>query len=95
MTTTIAKVKRLAIKTEDAYSFDRYSNWAACAKMLLARGMTEAQAEAVLRSKLARWAADGAKNQHYGKATSVDLARYLDKYPQQLADLFLEEGASS
>lgn len=52
----------LADFTSDAYSFDRYGRkeWILCAKMLLARGFTMIEAEAILRSKWPRWAGDAA-----------------------------------
>jgi hypothetical protein len=71
-----AAVEALAAKTEDAYSFDRYASWKACCAMLLRRGYTAEQAEAVLRSKWTRWAADASK-QIFGRATSKDLSHWM------------------
>jgi len=74
---TPADASRLAQETENAYSFDRYRNWRACAALLQRRGYTYAEAECILRSKWTRWAADHA-DAPYGRATSADLARFLD-----------------
>ena len=51
---------RLAAKTADAYSADCFGSvrWVEAAKMLLDLGLTEEQAEAVLRSKWTRWCRD-------------------------------------
>ena len=73
----------LAEATADAYSWDNYgeARWLACARMLLRRGYTEREAEAILRSKWTRWAADRAssrKGWRYGRTNSADLARMLE-----------------
>lgn len=70
--------KALAEKTSDAYSYDRYASWGACAAILLRRGFSEKEAEAILRSKWTRWAADSSEKP-YGRATSNDLASFLDR----------------
>ena len=72
----------LAAKTADAYSMPRYGNWNAVCAMLLTRGYTSEGAEAILRSKWTRWAADES-NAGYGHATSADLARFLDALPDE------------
>ena len=63
--TVTPAAKKLAVKTSDAYSADRYgcTCWIKCAALLLANGFTEEEAEAQLRSKNMRWAADGAKRE--------------------------------
>jgi hypothetical protein len=73
------RAQRVADRTKDAWSVERYGalRWRACAKMLLARGFTEREAEAILRSKWTRWAADYSKHP-YGYTTSADLSRYID-----------------
>lgn len=50
----------LAERTSDAYSAPRYGpdNWAKCADYLLSLGLSERDAEIILRSKFMRWAAD-------------------------------------
>jgi hypothetical protein len=67
----------LAARTEDAYSADAYTNgeWAKAAAMLLDRGYSEAEAEAILRSKWTRWARDAAGTY---EGTAADLAAVLD-----------------
>lgn len=72
-------VEDLADKTSDAYSATRYNSWKACVKALRKEGYDDMQIEAILRSKLTRWAADHSKNA-YGKASSVDLLKYIRKY---------------
>jgi hypothetical protein len=61
MATKVTKqehAEALARGCEDSYSFDRYASWTAVAAALLRMGLTEKQAEAVMRSKWTRWAAD-------------------------------------
>ena len=54
----------LAAKTSDAYSADAFGpiRWVQAAKMLLDYGLSEKQAEDVLRSKWTRWCRD-----HFGE----------------------------
>jgi len=80
----------LALRTEDAFSVDRYASWTSCASMLLARGLTVPQAEVILRSKYMRWAANSS-SAPYGRATSKDLARLLDQDPSGVRSLLEEE----
>jgi hypothetical protein len=75
---TIAE--RVANRTQDAYSVDRYRSWLACAKLLHGRGYTEREIETIMRSKIMRWAADWSSKPH-GRATAADLASYLDREP--------------
>jgi hypothetical protein len=77
MTTIKDRAAALSEQTATSYSWDRYSNWTAVCAMLLRRGFTEREAEAILRSKWTRWAGDGSTNA-YGHCTSKDLARFLD-----------------
>src|SRR5262245_10448041 len=76
------RAQRLAEQTADSYSHDNYGEqrWLAATHMLLKRGYTERQAEAILRSKWTRWAADMAtdRGRRYGHVNSADLARFLD-----------------
>jgi len=84
MATTIReRAQALADKTADAYSWDNYSGdrWQASIAMLLRRGYSDREAEAIMRSKWTRWAGDmasGRKGYRYGLTNSADLARFLD-----------------
>jgi len=51
----------LAIKTSDAYSYDRYGNdeWVKCIVFLMQEGYSEEEIDWVLRHKHMRWAGDG------------------------------------
>jgi hypothetical protein len=69
--------REIAKKTEDAYSFDRYSSWWMCAKVLLDRGYNEEEVEAILRSKWMRWAGD-ASHRSYGKYNSEDILNFIE-----------------
>lgn len=70
--------EELAIKCADAYSTDRYSSdWRPCVKMLRRHGLTDAQVEAVIRSKWTRWAGDAANKSD--RVNSADLERYIEK----------------
>lgn len=82
---------RVAGRTADAYSYDRYTNWAACAKALLREGYTERQAEEILRSKITRWAAD-ASGKAYGRSNGADLLRYLERNKAVAGQVFRETG---
>lgn len=48
----------IATQCADAYSADRYASWAGVAFAILSKGFTATQAEAIMRSKHMRWAAD-------------------------------------
>jgi len=69
--------RALAERTEDAYSYSTYgrNSWAECYALLRRRGYTEREAEAIMRSKWSRWAADGRQGPH---PTFKDLERFLD-----------------
>lgn len=70
--------RQLATKTEDAYMAGHYGwvSWMACCKLLLDRGYTEQESEAILRSRHMQWAADSRGN---GKTTNCAVfKRYLD-----------------
>jgi len=79
MTNTLFQkvASRIARKTRDAYSFPDYgiTSWRASCLMLLRRGYSALESEAIMRSKWTRWAADGATGR---KPTSADLKRWLD-----------------
>lgn len=66
-------------RTQDAYSYDRYAPgaWEACCFMLLGRGYTDRNVEAIMRSKWTRWAGDASSNP-YGRINSADLKRFMD-----------------
>ena len=69
----------LALKTADAYSYEAYKPgaWERAIRVLLNRGWTPRQIEAIMRSKWARWArdSDGSK---WGKSTSGTILKYID-----------------
>lgn len=75
--TQAMRIDRLTEATSDAYSFDRYASWRGCVALLVRRGYSDHEVEAILRSKWMRWAADGA-DRPYGRATSTHLAHSLD-----------------
>lgn len=66
----------------DAYSGARYGSaqWRKAARMLAVKGFTAEEIEAILRSKLTRWAADEAgRSGDDGSAKAADLIRYMEK----------------
>lgn len=73
-TATVARVLALA---EGSYSEDHYANWPAVASLLLARGYSEKEAAAIMKSKWTRWAGD-ASPAAYGKVPASALAAFLD-----------------
>ena len=68
----------LADRCGDAYSADRYGSWSAVAAVLLKQGLTERQAEVVMRSKWTRWAADQS-DARYGKVPAKVIADFVAK----------------
>ena len=73
-----------------AYSFDAFgpTEWRRAARMMAARGYSDLEIEAVLRSKWTRWSQDAA-NAYTG--TAKDLARFLDQQtPYALRQLVRE-----
>lgn len=70
---------KLAEETSNAYSADRYNSWKSVAALLADRGFNAWEAEAILRSKWTRWAAD---EFHTGsrKPSATCLAKFLDKH---------------
>lgn len=78
----------LAAKTADAYSADCFGPvmWVEAAKMLLDYGLTEEQAEAVLRSKWTRWCRD-----HFGEPQYyvAELYRMVAKATQPEIDALI------
>ena len=72
-------VRKLAGETTDAYSYSSFSVWKSVVAVFAKRGFNSWEAEAIIRSKHLRWAADCRKSQD-GHANHLDVARYLDKY---------------
>ena len=73
------RVGRLMEQTDDAYSFDNYgaSGWRGAIRMLIRRGYSDREIEAILRSKWTRWAGDASGKRH-GYNTGRDLEKFLD-----------------
>lgn len=63
-----------AVANCGGYSEGNYRSWPAVAQMLLNRGYSPVEAEAIMRSKWTRWAAD----QEMGLATVKTLENFLD-----------------
>jgi hypothetical protein len=74
---------RIAWETSDAYSADIWGSimWTQCAEMLLSMGFTEAEARAVMRSKITRWARD-----HYSDRITWlgEVATMANKYRKDI-----------
>lgn len=68
----------MANQTVDSYSSDGYTSWVSCARLLADRGFNRWEAEAILMSKIPRWAIDMWTKKT--KPTSGALANYLDTY---------------
>lgn len=66
----------LAIAATGGYSEDNYRSWPAVAQSLLDEGYTAREAEAIMRSKWTRWAADYS-GKPYGQNTAQDLLRFI------------------
>jgi hypothetical protein len=69
----------IATNTQDAYSCDRYGpgEWTKSIQLLLDRGYTQAEVEAIMRSKWTRWAGDCSDNE-YGSVAAQDLINFID-----------------
>lgn len=72
-----AQAAILAERTKDAYSFNRYGSWQEVARRLLRMGFSEAEAEAVMRSKITRWAADWYNRPYGGKCPAIAVEDYI------------------
>ena len=86
---------RVARKTCDAYSRDSYASleWYKLADWLLEQGLTEAEAETILRSKLTRWAGDSApEEREWGEYKAEDfISLWADSLKQELANILAED----
>lgn len=73
-----AEIKTLAKSTEDAYAFPTYGEreWIRAIRLLSDRGYNGRGIEAILRSKIARWAADS--RPAAAKPRGDDIINYLD-----------------
>ena len=82
----------IAAECSDAYSADRYRDWPGVALALLRRGLDDRQAEAVMRSKWTRWAADMWKGGTDENVPAKAIIAYLDKCetPESIAALTVE-----
>lgn len=91
MTHPTKLAKAIADRCSDAYSSDRYNSWAAVAQTCLDMGYDEREAEAIMRSKYTRWAADSS-GAPYGKVPAHALSTMKDRSPsmfsaKEIADL--------
>lgn len=78
----------LAASTADAYSFDKFGakNWTRCCESLLAAGYHAIEADAILRSKLMRLAADDRRSVR-ARATADDMNALLNSMrPSELRE---------
>ena len=75
----MASAQRVADRCADAYSWDRYASWTACAAECLALGFSEAETEEILRSKYMRWAGDcyATPKHRYGRYPAHFIGKYL------------------
>jgi hypothetical protein len=74
------RAKYIAEKTSGSYSFDRYKNWNAVIQMLINKGYSNDEIEAIALSKWTRWACDHdtGRGVRYGYHTSKALERFLE-----------------
>ena len=72
------RAREIADRAADSYSRDRYNNWVAVASGLLKMGLDDLQAEAVMRSKWTRWAADE-QGRPYGHATHSCVTNFVKR----------------
>lgn len=90
----------LAKETMGAFSSDRYNSWKSVVTLLADRHFNSWEAEAILRSKHTRWAADQFHKGSSRKPSASCLERYLDakqispgcpEVNQLVMDTFAEE----
>lgn len=76
-TNDAVRTKDLAIKTRDAFAFDRYGRdqWIAAVQVLVDAGYDDAEVEWILRSKHMRWAADAGEDFDYEFGVSTIIGR--------------------
>lgn len=74
------KASRVANACRDAYSANRYQSWEYVALRLLNMGLSEDEAEAVMRSKWTRWAADE-HGADYGRVPAKALIDWMKNDP--------------
>ena len=80
--------KDIAERCKDAYSAKAYGSWSAVAGVLLKRGLTPLEAEAVMRSKWTRWARDAAeKDYRYGKYPASIVVDFMNRNPESVQQL--------
>jgi hypothetical protein len=80
----MAQTKALTVRQQaqqvakcGGYSADRYRSWPAVAEALLREGFTPREAEAIMRSKHTRWAADADDAHRYGYHPGRIIVDYL------------------
>jgi hypothetical protein len=92
MNTNKGRAVALALKTDTAYSFDRYASWTAVCNALVKEGYTDDQVEAIVMSKWARWAADqAAGNYAYGKFPAKVLVEFVRKQGKSEVEKLTQE----
>jgi hypothetical protein len=82
----MSKAAMLAMKCGNAYSAFAYDSWPNVAKVLLARGLTEQEAEAVMVSKWTRWAVDQSPAR-YGRVPAKAIIKFLDGMKNERAEI--------
>lgn len=87
MTTNIQRAVAIAARTADAHSAERYGrHWKMCALLLVERGYSDDECEAILRSKWMRYAAD-----LHSVANQEALAWFLDDPRQRCTPAAVRE----
>jgi hypothetical protein len=75
----MTEAQEVAEKCKDAYSAPAYRSWASVAAMLLKKGFTPEECEAIMRSKWTRWARDASfKDYRYGSYPAKVVEDYID-----------------
>lgn len=85
-----ARAANVAAKCKNAYSFNRYASWTAVAAKLLDFGFNEIEAEAIMRSKWMRWAAD-ANNARYGRVPAKAIIDMMPNISRAEVDMLVKE----
>lgn len=79
-----------AVAATGGYSEDRYCSWPAVAQGLLDGGYSPVEAEAIMRSKWTRWAAD-CSDAAYGQASFADLEKLIESSPRHFSPTAVAE----
>ena len=86
--TNEVKIEAIANRTDGAYMHDEYGkhNWERCIRFLIDQGHDSLEIEAILCSKIMRWAKD-----NHGKANTTAFRVYYRDHPTEFRGTLLTD----